>query len=96
MKKAEADMVEWLEKTDNDLEAADSMGEEYLVEYVKVMDLPQAIQNVKTNAVIRQTISSSDKEEIEEATAWFLVRGTKDIKLTEILLKENEINYERK
>lgn len=96
MKKAEADMVDWLERTDNDLQAAGSMGDVYLVEYIKTGDLPMAIQNVKERAEIQQRVSNAEQEELEEATAWFLIRGTKDIKLVEMLLKENEINFERK
>lgn len=96
MKKAEADMVDWLERTDNDLQAAGSMGDDYLVEYIKTGDLPTAIQNVKERAEIQQRVSNTEQEELEEATAWFLIRGNKDIKLVEMLLKENEINFERK
>lgn len=96
MKKVETDMVEWLEKTDNDLQAADAMGDEYLVEYIRTGNLTTAIQNVKDRELIHQVVTSVMQEGLEEATAWFLIRGTKDIKLVEMLLKENEIKFERK
>ena len=41
-------------------------------------------------------LTAGEQEELEEATAWFLIKGNKDIKLVEMLLKENEINFERK
>ena len=95
MKKAEADMVDWLEKTDMDLEAADAMGEEYLVEYIEIGNLPEAIQNVKNRQAIRESIPTVEKDEPTEEVACFVVHGTKDIKLVEMLLKENEIDFER-
>lgn len=96
MKKAEADMVKWLEQEDLSLQSAEAMGEDFLTEYILTGSWADAVQNVKARETIRDTVNASEQEELEEVTAWFLIRGTKDIKLVEMLLKENEINFERK
>ena len=97
MKKVEADMVEWMRVTDNDIEGAEAMGDEYLAEYIKTGNLPEAIRNVKARKEIEAKISQAKSEDdTVENTACFVVYGKKDINFVEMLLKENEIKFERK
>lgn len=94
LSKAEADMVSWLEATSKDLTAAANMGDEYVVKYVVTGDLASAIEAVNAENVIRTNVVKVEEEQEEKAT--FEIYGTKDIKLTEMLLEEHEINYTRR
>ncbi len=87
-------MVEYLENVSTELDTAESMGDDYLVEYVLRGDLSAAIRAVKAKETIKESMSKY--QEPEEETAIFEIRGTKDIKLTEMLLTENEIEYIRR
>ena len=93
MKNVEKEMVDWLENTEGDIETLRAMGEEYLVEYLGTLDLKQAISEVNRRNEIRESINDTEDE---EETATFIVAGTKDIKMTELLLKENNISYLRR
>ena len=92
--KSEKDMVKWMEGRQKNIEIAAKMGDEYLTEYGLRGDLGQAITAVKEKEAIKAGIV--DYREPEEEKAVFEVIGTKDIKLTEVLLEENHIKYERK
>lgn len=93
MKSIEREMTEWLETTEKEISTLKAMDDEYLVEYLGVLDMAKAINNVNERREIRETIS----EETEETdTATFIVTGEKDIKLAEVLLKSYEINYIRR
>ena len=98
IKSAEADMTEWMENVDNNLNSASIMGEDYLYEYIRVMDLAEAINNVKDREKWMAEMSAEDIDELFEAVpmATFTVIGKKDIELAARLLTENEIAYERK
>ena len=100
MKTVETEMVEWLEATEKDIEACKSMDDEVLIEYLGTYDLAKAIQNVNERERLREMITEEcDEEEDDfesEPSAIFMVIGAKDIKLTEMILKENNINYRRK
>ena len=100
MKTVETEMVEWLEATEKDIEACKSMDDEVLIEYLGIYDLAKAIQNVNERERLREMITEEcDEEEDDfesEPSAIFMVIGAKDIKLTEMILKENNINYRRK
>lgn len=95
VKSAEADMVEWLQDKYKGIEAAASMGQEYLVEYLKVLDLAKAIRTVTENRQIQDAIKETETGE-DEPTATFIVFGETSIALTELLLKTNRVNYRRK
>ena len=95
VKSAETDMVEWLQDKYKGIEAAESMGQEYLVEYLKTFDLAKAIGAVMENRQIQDAIKETETEE-DEPTATFIVFGETSIALTELLLKTNRVNYRRK
>ena len=86
-------MVEWLEKTDKDLKSIESMDKEYLIEYLNCLDLSEAITATNIRMGIRSEIDKDEEDEGDEATAAFIVTGEKDIKFTEMLLKENGIEF---
>lgn len=94
MKTVEAEMTEWIRKTSADVETVSSMGEEYVAAYSKTGDLSKAINEVKMwQESIELAKDVMSEQQIEMAV--FTVYGTKDIALTERLLKENEIIYRR-
>ena len=95
MKSAEADMVAWLEKTTGDINAVRSMGDTYLAEYLRTNDVAKAIQNVKDTEHFTDIVREA-KGEPEEETAVFVITGTQNITLAELLLKTNNINYRRR
>lgn len=91
MKSIEKEMIDWLENTEAEIETLRAMDDEYLVEYLGTLDMTQAIRAVNERNDIRDAIAESTYEENETAT--FIITGDKDIKLTELLLKNNNINY---
>ena len=92
MKYVEDDMIKWLEDRQRDMDTLQSMDGEYFVEYIDSLDLAAAIQTVKHRKEVRNMVQD---DEDPDDTAIFVITGTKDIKLTEALLKENEIEYRR-
>ena len=95
MKKIEEDMTDWLQKTDREMTSAQAVSDECLIQYVTCGDLSKAIEGAKLIEEFEEKILAREQEEPTE-TAMFLIRGSKDITLTEMLLKENEIEFERK
>lgn len=94
MKKIESEMADWMEDTLSDIRTAEGLGEDYLYEYSVTCDLNQAIQNVKARrAWEAERTEDNDDDPLAEPMATFTVIGEKDIKLAEMLLKENDINY---
>lgn len=93
IKSVEKDMVEWLEKTDKDLKSIELMDKEYLIEYLNCLDLSEAIAATNIRMGIRSEIDKDEEDEGDEATAAFIITGEKDIKFTEMLLKENDIEF---
>lgn len=94
MKSIEREMIDWLENTEREINTLRSMDDEYLVEYLGTLDMAQAIQAVNERNDIRDTIAENTYEDDETAT--FIITGDKDIKLTELLLTNNNINYIKK
>lgn len=92
MKAVETDMVEWLEDSEKAIDTLKSMDDEYLVEYLGCFDLAKAISNVNTRNELKARVTNTKDEDTTEK-AIFIVYGKKDIKLTETLLQENEIEY---
>lgn len=95
MKKVEEDMTEWLRKTDQEMISAKAVSDECLIQYLTCGDLTKAIEGSKIIEEFEEKILAREQEEPME-TALFLIRGSKDITLTEMLLKQNEIEFERK
>lgn len=98
IKAVEKDMTAWMDSTDKDLETVESMDDEYLVEYLSCLDLAESIKAINFRKGIKaevERVSGVDDMEAE-VTAAFIITGDKDIKLTELLLKENEIDYIRR
>lgn len=96
LKSAEADMTQWMEQRENDLNVLLPMGAEYVAEYVKLLELGTAIKSVTERKMAEQIYAERTKEqESVEPIAVFKVTGEKDITLTEALLKQNKINFER-
>lgn len=93
LKSVEREMVDWLETTEKEIDALKIMDDEYLVEYLGVLDMAQAIRNVNERNEIREAIT---EEEEETETATFIITGEKDITLAELLLKNNGINFIRR
>lgn len=92
LKSVEADLVEWLEGTEKAIDTLKSMDDEYLVEYLGRLDLTEAIKAVNERNEIAAAVSEAEEEE----TATFIIIGTANIKLTEMLLEESKINFRRK
>lgn len=95
MKKIESDMTEWLEKTEKEITTLRSMDSEYLVEYLSTLDMSEAIDAVNRRNEIREVVSEPEPEETEP-TATFIIKGEKEIKLAELILKENNIEFIRR
>lgn len=98
IKAAEADMVQWIDGTYQDMITAHGMGEDYLFEYVSCRNLGEAIRRVKVREEFMETIDDMDEflEDVnQDPFATFIVIGVKDIALTERLLNENNINYKK-
>lgn len=97
IKSIENEMVEWLEATDKDVSTVKSMGDDYLIEYIGCLNLPDAISAVNLRNEIKMEIEQGEYEEIvSETTATFIITGDKNIKLTELLLKDNDIEYRKR
>lgn len=92
--RSEKEMVEWMETRKKDLDTASTMGDEYLVEYVIHGNLTDAISAVKAKEAVKASFGEYREDDEEKAT--FEVFGAKDIKLTQMLLEENQIEYIRR
>lgn len=99
LNKCEQDMVTWLELKQQGYDLVKDMGDEYITEYVQTLNIETAIRNVLDRITIAATVKAvehlTDDEPAEE-TAQFLISGKANIKLVEMLLKENEIFYIKK
>jgi hypothetical protein len=96
MKKCEEQMVSWLEQVEGDLDALSDYGPEYTVEYLNSLDLAETIKTVRAREEQQEAVAEArEKDEDTVPVMFFTVIGEKDIKLTEMLLKENHINYKR-
>lgn len=99
MKNVEEDMTEWMERTRQDMRAAEAIGKECLAHYITGNgSLSDAIESAKLVEAAEKYLDERDKEEEAPtvAVASFVVTGKKDIELTERLLTENEINFIKK
>lgn len=95
MKQVEAEMVDFLERTEKDLETLSAMDPEYEVEYLSCFNVTDAIKTVQDRELIRSRVNATIEDYDTEKWA-FIVSGTKDANFTEMLLKNNEINFEKR
>ncbi len=98
IKKIESEMSDWMELQSNNIEGAEALGDEYLTEYLKTLNFSEAVKAVDRQKEINERIKTTrvNQDEPEETKAIFIVKSEKDIALTELLLKSNNIEYERK
>ncbi len=97
IKSIEKEMVEWLEGTNKDLATVKTMGDSYLVEYIGCLDLAEAISAANLRNEIKMEIERGEYEEVsDETTATFIITGDKNIRLTELLLRDNDIEYRKR
>lgn len=97
LSKAEPDMVAWMERVEKDLQAIDTMDRDtallVMEDYIDHTDLSAAIAAAKGRKQRMEAIKQAAPKPITTAT--FIVTGEKDIQLAELLLKSNNINFER-
>lgn len=97
IKKSEADMTEYLEKVERDIQTLSSMehADELTIEYKQSQDISRAIQAVndrKTQIAEQKRILESENVSKPE-TFIFVITGEKDKKLVELLLKDSDIEF---
>ena len=101
MSKIESNMTDFLEDVQKDMVLIQSLYRSLDVfrEYVKSCDLTLAMAAVKQQDREQETAEKAlhtIREGVSDLVATFIVHGEKDIKLAEMLLKENHIEYTRK
>lgn len=96
LSKVEDEMVTWLEKVNSDLKVIESLPDrkEILQEYIENIDLSVSMLLVNERKE-KEKIVEKIYQEDKEITYYFQVFNEKDAKLTEMLLKENNINFVR-
>lgn len=100
MNKVEEAMVEWLNQIHGDYAAILELpnSDDVLTEYVTCLDLRSAIYTVAERDRIKETfIEPKTKPTVQKKTKTvvFKLSDEKDAKLAEMLLKENNIAYEK-
>ena len=98
MTKIETEMSEFLEKVEKDIDYLKSKNQsEYIAEYLEHFDLTETLRVVEQRKALMDKIDEVEVDEIivDEEKAIFEVIGKANITLTEMLLKENEINYRK-
>lgn len=94
MKSIEKDMTEWIRKTYEEMEAAKSMGHDYLVAFAWKGTLADAVAEVNSHREREEAVKKANLEEGgSEEKEVFAVFGKKDIALTEMLLNDHNIKY---
>lgn len=103
MKKVEANMTEFLEKVQADIEALNTFEDRtvMIADYLKCFNLPEVFANVRAREereeqAKRVAEALNEEAEPEEPTAVFVIKGQKDIVAAEALLKANGIEFEKK
>lgn len=92
--KVEKDMTQWLEHAQKDIDTIKSFDDAdvILTDYIMTLDINEAIERNQRRKEVAQTIKADDIEEI----ATYIVKGAANIRLTEILLRENGIEFIKK
>lgn len=95
--KYEEELNEFIEKTLKDINYLNTKPKEYLSEYLETLDLQETLSNVDRRSEIQQQIEEEEVDEITvgEEKAVFEITGKANIKLVEMLLDENEVDYRR-
>ena len=99
MKKIDSELVEWLEKRKSDFEYINTVEhkEEVYNEYLKSFDVVSSINIVTQRHKEIENIETLVNENIEEDSKLyiFIIENEKDAALTELLMKENKIQYKK-
>lgn len=95
IKKSEVDMTEYLERIEREIETLSGMddADELIMEYKQSQDMSKAIQAVKDRKERIQAQKQALEIETKPETFLFVITGEKDRNLTELLLKENNIEF---
>lgn len=97
MKSVETEMVEWLEKKDTDFQFIQGLpnNHEVLMEYKDTKDLAVAINNVKQHEEYRKKLQQVVPKKKAQVEQEFIItlNDEKDLKLVELFMNQNEINY---
>lgn len=98
IKKSEDDMAQWLEVKARDVAVIMGMqyGIDILSEYKQCLDLGLAVATVNQRNLQREEIQRViPKVEHQDPVTIFIIRDPKDATLTEMLLNQNKIDYEK-
>lgn len=92
---SEKAMTAWMEQRDMEITSILSMDNHVAImeEYVQTQDLPGAITKAKAREERVSKIKAAAPKEKETAT--FIVTGQKDIQITELLLRDHNIDYKK-
>lgn len=96
--KAEQDLVDFLEKTEQEVETLSNMehSDELIAEYKEIKNIGIAIGNVQDRHKKIEKHKEVLSEVINDKEYCFIIKGEKDAKLVELLLKENNIEFIRR
>ena len=92
--KVEKDMTQWLERVQKDIDTIKSLDDAdvILTDYIMTLDINEAIERNQRRKEVSQTVKAEEVEEV----ATYIVKGTANIRLTEILLSRNGIEFIKK
>lgn len=92
--KVEKDMTQWLERVQKDIDTIKSLDDAdvILTDYIMTLDINEAIERNQRRKEVAQVVKSEEAEEV----ATFVIRGTANIKLAEIVLNQNGIDFIKK
>lgn len=92
--KVEKDMTQWLERVQKDIDTIKSMDDAdmILTDYIMTLDINEAIERNQRRKEVAELVKSDEVEEV----ATFVIRGTANIRLAEIVLNQNGINFIKK
>ena len=96
--KAEQDLVDFLEKTEQEIETLSNMehSDELIAEYKEIKNIGIAIGNVQDRHKKIEKHKEVLSEVINDKEYCFIIKGEKEAKLVELLLKENGIEFIRR
>lgn len=95
LKKIEEEMVDFMESTKRDLKAIYSLDNstDILEVYIECKDLSQALEVVRERDEVRERIENVKPIDKVDNTHTIEITGDNTLKLVEMLLKQNEIEY---
>ena len=86
----EKQIVDFLERTEQEIETLNRMGNDYLAEYLSCLNVTAAISAVENRREMREKVELQGGEQV----ARFVIKGEQNIKLARLVLKENNIKYQ--